>query len=133
VGSTKTLATVGSMQILAVCSADGSQITFELNDSGSTASMLATVGGNHTVVVNASNPGTPAVLETVGQDRINFDGFDQRGSTMDGQLAGEAFGTGCAALSAVTISGNGASSKASASKSTAGHLPLFGRASTVKR
>ena len=120
-GSTVTLATVASMQLQAVCSAAGDQITFELNDPDEGKSVAATVGGNHNVVVNAIAD-TPAVIETTAEDRINFDAFDEATSTMDGQLEGFAAGVeGCQVQSAVAISGPAAPSSASASSSTALH------------
>ena len=69
-GSTVTLATVGSMQLQAVCSAAGDQITFEVNDPDFAVSTISTVGGNQNVVVNANRGHS-------GRDRDDCVGSDQ--------------------------------------------------------
>jgi hypothetical protein len=114
------MATAGSMQILAVCSAT-TGVTFELHATSVGAFVLATLGSPPQTHGVGADAGTSTVIETTEQDRIDFDGYDAAGNTMDGQLFGNAFGTtGCVVASAVTVSPP--PSSASASKGTARRL-----------
>jgi len=129
-GTTKTLATAGSLQIVVNCSDTGA-ITFQVNSTAADANIQATLGSPPRAETVFATPETPGVIETLAAgrgniDRIDFDGYDGRADTMDGQLFGSSFGTtGCVVLSAVTISGTASGvsptkSSAHPSKSTVG-------------
>lgn len=150
-GATETIATAGSMQILALCSSTG-VTTYELSDTNpntsiDTAEVLATLGSTGHMATVIATGGAPGVIATIASaDRIDFDGFDNTADTMDGQLMAYTEGTGgCVVLGAVTIDGAAASattskaaarrsnSKSRSSNSTAGRLTINTRASLTRR
>jgi hypothetical protein len=125
------MATAGGMKILAVCSAT-TGVTFELHATSVGAIVLATLGSPPQTHGVGADAGTSTVIETTQQDRIDFDGYDAVGDTMDGQLFGNAFGTtGCVVAAAVTV--NPPSSSAAASKATARRLLPIAHGLIAKR
>jgi hypothetical protein len=150
-GATETIATAGSMQILALCSSTG-VTTYELSDTNpntsiDTAEVLATLGSTGHMATVIATGGAPGVIATIASaDRVDFDGFDNTADTMDGQLMAFTEGTGgCVVLGAVTIDGTASSASAPnataqrlnpnahRSNSTARRLPIHLRASLTGR